>query len=162
RSHRRGGGPGRRERRRPAGRRNARPMTVAAPAAPRLGFGVRLSYGLGALAQGVGGVALATATINLYLVSVVGLRPAVVGLVISISLVADAVVAPLIGRWSDTFRSRWGRRHPFMYVSALPIALAIIFLWREPAGLGPGGIAVYVLAMLIVVRLASGLYVIPS
>ena len=102
-------------------------MTDAA-AAPRLGLGVKLSYGLGSVAQGVGGVALGTGIINFYLVVVVGLRPAVVGAVILISLVIDALIDPLIGRFSDTLRSPWGRRHPLMYASALPIALAIAFL----------------------------------
>jgi Na+/melibiose symporter-like transporter len=110
----------------------------------------------------VGGVALSTTVINYYLVRVVGLRPAVVGVVILISLVIDAVLDPAIGRWSDTFRSRWGRRHPFMYVSAIPISLAIIFLWRQPHGLPAGALPIYVLVMLVVLRLAGGLYQIPS
>jgi glycoside/pentoside/hexuronide:cation symporter, GPH family len=131
-------------------------------AAPRLSLGVKLTYGLGSVAQGVGGVALSTALINFYLVVVVGLRPAVVGAVILISLVIDAFVDPLIGRFSDTFHSPWGRRHPFMYASALPIALAIAFLWRRPDGLSHDAMVVYVLAMLITVRLAGGLYQIPS
>ena len=129
---------------------------------PRLGLATKISYGLGSVAQGVGGVALSTTVINYYLVRVVGLRPAVVGVVILISLVIDAVLDPAIGRWSDTFRSRWGRRHPFMYVSAVPISLAIIFLWRQPHGLPTAAMPIYVLMMLVVLRLAGGLYQIPS
>jgi Na+/melibiose symporter-like transporter len=137
-------------------------VTSIGAAPPRLGLGTKVSYGLGSVAQGVGTVALSTTTINFYLISVVGLRPAVVGVVILVSLVIDAVLDPAIGRWSDTFRSRWGRRHPFMYFSAVPIALAIAFLWRQPAGLSHDALAVYVLVMLVVVRLAGGLYQIPS
>jgi GPH family glycoside/pentoside/hexuronide:cation symporter len=133
-----------------------------AASAPRLGLGTKVSYGLGSVAQGVGAVALSTTIINYYLVRVVGLRPAVVGLVIFVSLVIDAVLDPAIGRWSDTFRSPWGRRHPFMYASAAPIALAIFLMWRQPAGLSHGALAIYVLAILIVVRLAGGFYQIPS
>jgi GPH family glycoside/pentoside/hexuronide:cation symporter len=128
----------------------------------RLGFGTKVTYGLGALAQGVGAVALSTGLINFYLIAVVGLRPAVVGVVVLISLIIDAVVDPAIGRWSDTFRSPWGRRHPFMYASAVPIALGILLLWRRPPGLSNDGMAVYALAMLVLVRLAGGLYQIPS
>jgi GPH family glycoside/pentoside/hexuronide:cation symporter len=129
---------------------------------PRLGLATKISYGLGSVAQGVGGVALSTTVINYYLIRVVGLRPAVVGVVILISLVIDAVLDPAIGRWSDTFRSRLGRRHPFMYFSAIPISLAIIFLWRQPHGLPSAAMPVYVLVMLVVLRLAGGLYQIPS
>ena len=46
---------------------------------PKLGLGTKVSYGLGSVAQGVGSVALGASLINFYLVAVVGLRPAVVG-----------------------------------------------------------------------------------
>lgn len=131
-------------------------------AAPRLGRGVKLSYGLGAVAQGVSRVALSTTLVNFYLVGVVGLKPAVVGLLILASLVIDALIDPLIGRASDRLRSPWGRRHPFMYASALPVAIAIAFLWRRPEGLSGEALAAYVLTMLVFVRVAHGLYLIPS
>jgi GPH family glycoside/pentoside/hexuronide:cation symporter len=130
--------------------------------APRLTLATKVSYGLGSVAQGVGGVALSTTIINYYLVRVVGLRPAVVGVVILVSLIIDALLDPVIGRWSDTFRSPWGRRHPFMYFSAVPISLAICFLWRHPPGLSNDALAIYVLVMLVTLRLAGGLYQIPS
>lgn len=128
----------------------------------RLGLATKVSYGLGAIAQGVGAVALSVGLINFYLISVVGLRPAVVGVVVLASLVIDALVDPAIGLWSDRLRSPWGRRHPFMYASALPIALGIIFLWRHPAALSKEAMAAYALVMLVIVRLAGGLYQIPS
>lgn len=129
---------------------------------PRLGLATKVSYGLGSIAQGVGGAALSSTVITYYLVRVVGLRPAVVGLVILVSLLVDAVLDPAIGRWSDTFRSPWGRRHPFMYVSAVPIALATVFLWRRPAGFSNDAMAVYALVMLVVLQLTGGLYRSPA
>ena len=135
---------------------------TAATSPPRLGLGVKLGYGVGAVAQGVGGVALSTATITFYLVSVVGLRPALVGAIILISLVIDAVVDPVIGRVSDGFRSRWGRRHPFMFVSAIPIGLATCLLWWRPPGLTGEAMATYIFVTLVVLRLAGGLYTIPN
>jgi Na+/melibiose symporter-like transporter len=141
--------------------KEADPVT-AATTTPRLGFGVKVGYGVGAVAQGVGGVALGTATITFYLVSVVGLRPALVGSIILVSLVIDAVVDPVIGRVSDGFRSRWGRRHPFMFVSAIPIGLATCLLWWRPPGLTAEAMAAYVFITLVVLRLAGGLYTIPN
>ncbi len=135
---------------------------MSEPIAPRLGLATKVSYGLGSVAQGVSAVALSTSVINYYLVSVVGLRPAVVGLVIMISLIIDAVLDPAIGRWSDTFRSPWGRRHPFMYFSAIPIAIGTVMLWRHPPGLPAAAMPVYVFTVLVMLRLAAGLYQIPS
>jgi glycoside/pentoside/hexuronide:cation symporter, GPH family len=131
-------------------------------AAPRLGFGAKVAYGLGSVAQGVGNVALSTTTITFYLVGVVGLRPGLVGLVILVSLVIDAVVDPAIGRASDLLRSPWGRRHPFMYASAVPVGLATVLLWWRPPGLSGDAMAAYILVTLVVLRLSGGLYQIPS
>jgi Na+/melibiose symporter-like transporter len=83
-------------------------------------------------------------------------------MVILVSLAIDAIFDPVIGRISDTFRSPWGRRHPFMYASALPIALAIYFLWRPPHGVSLEALAAYTLALLITVRLCVSLYQVPS
>ena len=133
-----------------------------APVRPPLRFGTKASYGLGSVAQAVAGVALSAAIINFYLVRVVGLRPELVGLVIFLSLAIDAVLDPVIGRWSDNFRSRWGRRHPFMYASALPVGLAIYFLWHPPHGLPDTDLAAFMFAMLVVLRICVSLYQIPS
>jgi GPH family glycoside/pentoside/hexuronide:cation symporter len=135
---------------------------VGDPAALKIGRGVKLAYGLGSATQGVGNVALSTTTVTFYLVSVVGLRPALVGAVVLGSLVVDAVVDPAIGRASDMLRSRWGRRHPFMFASIVPIALAMCLLWVRPAGLSSGAMAAYALTMLVALRVAISLYQIPS
>ena len=139
-----------------------RVLTETPAAAPRLSFAVKTSYGVGAVAQGIGTIALSASTINFYLVSVVHLRPGVAGLVMFISLVIDAVVDPAIGRASDLLRSKWGRRHPFMYLSALPIGLATVLLWWRPPGLSGEAMAAYILITLVVLRLSGGLYTIPS
>jgi Na+/melibiose symporter-like transporter len=130
--------------------------------APRLGLGTKVSYGFGSVAQATAGAALSQTTITYFLVRVIGLHPAVVGLVVFVSLAIDAVLDPVIGRLSDTLRTPWGRRHPFMYVSAAPIALAIFFLWRPPHGVSPDAVAAYTLFLLIVLRLCVSLYQIPS
>lgn len=49
---------------------------------------------------------------------------------------------PLIGSWSDRTRSRWGRRHPFMFAAMVPIALSFFAVFAPPAGLShTGGLA---------------------
>ncbi|MFI4974304.1 MAG: MFS transporter [Caulobacterales bacterium] len=136
-------------------------MTDAA-ARPPLRLHTKVSYGLGSVAQSVAGVALSAAIINFYLVRVIGLRPELVGVVLFLSLAIDAVLDPVIGRWSDNFRSRWGRRHPFMYASAVPVGLAIYFLWHPPRGLPDTALAAFMFVMLVVLRLCVSLYQIPS
>jgi GPH family glycoside/pentoside/hexuronide:cation symporter len=129
---------------------------------PPLTLGTKVSYGAGSVVQSIAGVALSTSVINFFLIRVVGMDPIIVGVVILVSLVIDAVLDPAIGRFSDTFKSPWGRRHPFMYASALPIAVAIILLWRPPHGLTGEALAGYTLAMLVILRLCTSVYQIPS
>jgi Na+/melibiose symporter-like transporter len=64
-----------------------------------------------------------------------GLDPAHVGLALSLGLMVNAVFDPLVGSWSDRTRSRWGRRHPFMFASIPPGALCFYALFNPPDGL---------------------------
>ena len=48
-----------------------------------------------------------------------------------------------MGFVSDSARTRWGRRRPFLIVSAVPAALAFYFLWAPPATLGTVGLFAY-------------------
>lgn len=130
--------------------------------APRLGVATKVSYGLGSIAQATAGVAISQSLLTFFLVRVIGMRPGVVGLLILVSLAVDAVFDPVIGRFSDTIRTPWGRRHPFMYASAVPVTLGIIFFWRAPQGLPPDVLAAYSLILLVVIRLSVSLYQIPS
>src|SRR5215831_7106354 len=88
------------------------PPIEGIPAGPsRLGVGTRAGYGLGALAAGISGTVLGGSVLQLYFNQVVGLPAAWVGAAVMISIVIDAVIDPLIGRFSDGLRTRWGRRH---------------------------------------------------
>ena len=51
-----------------------------------------------------------------------------------------ATISALAGSLSDSLRHRWGRRHPFIYASALPLALSFIGVFRPPGGLGTLGL----------------------
>ncbi len=54
------------------------------------------------------------------------------GLILGVSRVIDALTDPLIANWSDHFRSRWGRRIPFMAFGALPLCVCFALLWTPP------------------------------
>jgi glycoside/pentoside/hexuronide:cation symporter, GPH family len=98
----------------------------------------------------------------LFFNQVVDLPAAWVGAAMMVTLMFDAICDPLIGEWSDHSRSRWGRRHPFMYASAVPIAFAFYFLWNPPHGWSNQSLFIYLFALLVTVRLLLSLYEIPS
>jgi len=119
-------------------------------------------YGLGSVASGVAGQALSTSIISQFLFLVVGMPALLVGAAILTSQIVDAIADPLLGLWSDRTRGRWGRRHPFMYASAIPCALAFFALWNPPTWLSGLSLFAYVLTLLVVVRLFAAMYEIPS
>lgn len=121
----------------------------------------KLFYGFGSVAFGVKDNGFAFLLL-LYYNQVLGLPERWVGLAIMIALVADSVLDPMVGYWSDHLHSRWGRRHPFMYASALPVAVTYYFLWSPPAGLSHEALFVYLVAVSILVRSLITFYEIPS
>src|SRR5262245_12464077 len=92
----------------------------------------KLAYGIGSVAFGVKDNGF-TIFLLLFYNQVLGLPEAWVGFAIMTALMLDAVIDPFIGYVSDHLRSRWGRRHPFMYAAALPVAVAYYVLWSPPA-----------------------------
>ena len=92
----------------------------------------KLSYGLGSTAEAL----VLTATTSFLLLfynQVRGLPAAHVGIALASGLVVNAVLDPLVGSWSDRTRSRWGRRHPFMFASILPAAGLFWAVFNPPA-----------------------------
>jgi len=57
---------------------------------------------------------------------------ALYGLATFITRVVNALITPPIGHLSDQTRSRWGRRLPFMFASALPLLIFYTLLWIPP------------------------------
>lgn len=97
----------------------------------RVPLGTKLAYGFGAVAYGIKDTGFSVFLLLFYN-QIVGLPAEAVGLVIGLALIADAFIDPVIGNLSDRTRTKWGRRHPWLYGSALPIALSWLMLWNPP------------------------------
>ena len=130
----------------------AAPVT-SQDAVPKLGLGTRLSYGFGASANGIKGAAFSS-YLMLYFNQVLGVPAAIVGTAVALTLLVDAIVDPLLGRWADTTRSRWGRRHPFMYAAAIPTTIFFFIAWFPPAGLTDFQMGLWIFVMASAVRAA--------
>ena len=59
----------------------------------------------------------------LYYSQVLGLPASTASIVLAISLVFDAISDPMAGAFSDSYRSRFGRRHALMLMSIPLIAM---------------------------------------
>ncbi len=127
----------------------------------RVSFRTRFFYGFGSVAFGIKDNGFAYFLLLFYN-QVLGLPAAWVGAGIMTALIVDAITDPIVGYASDNLHSRWGRRHPFMYASALPVAVAFYCLWSPPQGLGDEALFVYFLCTAVTVRIAITFYEIPS
>ena len=136
-------------------------MSAAIASPPPLKRSTRFFYGLGGVALGLKDNGFSYLLLIFYN-QVVGLPAATVGLAVMIALVIDAMFDPIIGQMSDNFRSRWGRRHPFMYASALPIALSYLLIWNPPTGWSHEALFAYLIVVAVLIRTFLALFEIPS
>ncbi|HZZ36860.1 MAG TPA: MFS transporter, partial [Caulobacteraceae bacterium] len=58
-------------------------------------------------------------------------------------------------------RSRWGRRHPFMYVAAPLAPLVCVTFWNSPTAWPTPVLGVYLIGILVLMRLAISLFEVP-
>ena len=128
--------------------------------ATSVGWIGRLSFGLGSYAEGIKSGAFSYFLLFFYN-QALGLSGSLSGVALAIALVADAITDPLVGSLSDRHRSRWGRRHPFMYGSAIPFALVFVLLFSPPEGLGQTGLFLWLLVFSVATRTALTFYSVP-
>ena len=118
----------------------------------KLSHSVRWSFGIGQMAEGIKNSSF-SAFLLFYYNQVLGLPAESAGLAIAISLIFDAVTDPMIGSVSDRWQSPLGRRHPFMYASALPLGISFYFLFAPASFAVAGGEASLFAWMLIKAKL---------
>ena len=88
--------------------------------------------------------------------------PAVtMGVLLLIATFWDAVIDPFIGHCSDTLRSRWGRRRPFLMFASPFILLGAILLWTPPSETNYALNAVYFMVIILIYHTSYSLVGIP-
>lgn len=128
---------------------------------PPLSICTKLAYGFGSVAYGVKNNGFDYFLV-LFFGQVIGVNQAVVGAAILTALVFDAFSDPIVGYWSDNFRSKWGRRHPFMYAALIPVPLSYYFLWSPPEGWSDLAMYGYIAGLAIIIRTFVTFYETPS
>lgn len=89
-------------------------------------------------AWGLGGIASYFMYEQFYLITnihttVFKIAPVIVFTIMALPRLVDGIIDPFMGHWSDTMRSPWGRRRPFLLGSAIVGAiLASALFWMSP------------------------------
>ena len=97
----------------------------------KLSFSTKLAYGAGDL-----GPAITANILVFYLMffftNVVGLNVGLASVILLIGKAWDAVNDPFVGVLSDRTKSKWGRRHPWMFWGAIPFGVFFFLQWIIP------------------------------
>lgn len=101
-----------------------------------------------------------TALLMAYLISVVGIAPAVVGSILFLSKLYDGLTDPLMGIISDRTKSPWGRRRPYLLVGGILCAISVVAMFSIPV---LQGFALYawIMGVLILAATAYTIFNVP-
>ena len=97
----------------------------------KLSLPVKLAYGAGDFGAGLTSQFMAFFLLS-FLIYVAGMDPLVAGSVLAFGKVWDAVNDPLVGMLSDRTKTKWGRRYPWMFLTAIPFGLSYFCIWITP------------------------------
>lgn len=97
----------------------------------------------------------------LYYNQILGVSATAVSIAMGLALFLDAVSDPVIGAYSDQFKSRLGRRHPFMYAAAVPLGIFICLLFKPPSDASEGFLIAWLVTFLILTRLTFTVFSVP-
>lgn len=117
-------------------------------AAARLRLPTLLFYALPGLA-----FAMPTIPVYVYLPTYyaddLGLGLAVTGAILLAARAFDVVTDPLVGSLSDRWRTRWGRRKPWILAGAVLAAISLVQLLAPPSAVGPAFLFGWVITLFL-------------
>jgi len=135
-------------------------IDVQAETTDTISRSTRFYYGFGSVAYGVKDNGFVYFLL-FYYNQVLGLPGHLASAAILIALVFDAMSDPIVGNFSDRLHSKWGRRHPFMYAAAFPVAFSFYGLWNPPE-LSEDGLFYFLMFNALLVRTFITFYEVPS
>lgn len=98
-----------------------------------------LAYGIGEVGEVVF-LGMFNTFIVIYYNQAIGLSNSLIGTAIMLATIGDAISDPMVGMISDRWRSRLGRRHPFLLAAPIPLAVSLYAIFSPPDFL-TGGVA---------------------
>lgn len=125
-----------------------------------LGIPTKMAFGIGATAEAA--IHIGFNAFNFFFYNqILGLSGTYAGLAVTIALIFDAITDPLVGALSDRFKSRWGRRHPFMFVAAAPVAIFFYFIYTPPVALEDFSLFLWFTVFTVLLRSSLTLFTVP-
>lgn len=126
----------------------------------RVGFREKVALGVGALPAFMGGALVKSLGTSVYQM-ILGVNPVMLGIAFAIPSVWDAFTDPLMGKISDNYHSRYGRRKPFIVLGAILMGLTFGFIWMVPESWPDLGKTIYLIVTSLVFYTCFTIYMVP-
>lgn len=126
----------------------------------RVPLHTKFAFGIGSAAETIALISVSSFAM-LYYNQVLGLRPDLAALALSLSLVVDGIADPVIGSLSDRTRSRLGRRHGYMFAAPLFIGAGLYAVFNPAPGLSEFGLFAWFTASVALMRVSMSLFHTP-
>jgi len=97
----------------------------------KLPLGIKLSYGIGDISNNIF-IVTTGMFLLFFLTNVLGVNPALAGIMLLFPKLWDVVSDPLMGAISDVTHSRFGRRRVYLLYGAVPFGISFFILFLVP------------------------------
>ncbi len=126
----------------------------------RIRVGTKIAHGVGSMAFAAKDAAFVNFVAFFY-TQVAGLSGTLYGVAAFIGQLSDAISDPIVGTLADNVRSRWGRWHPFMVASMVPLAICFLLLFNPPEGWGGVALCAWLACIAVALRTFLTMFAIP-
>jgi len=126
----------------------------------KLSIREKFSVGTGGLTVSLGNQSVRT-TGQAVLNMILGINAFWVGIVLAIPLLWDAITDPIMGSITDNFKSRFGRRRPFIFLGAILMGLSFASIWMIPMGWSDAGKLTWFLTTSLLFYTAYTIFSVP-
>lgn len=97
----------------------------------KLPLNLKIGYGIGDIGSNIF-IVTTGMFLLFFLTNILGVEPALAGLVLLLPKLWDVISDPIMGAISDITRSRWGRRRPYLLYASVPFGLIFFALFIAP------------------------------
>jgi GPH family glycoside/pentoside/hexuronide:cation symporter len=126
----------------------------------RVPFWEKLVLGIGGFPSLFGYIGVNTVARTVYIL-ILGVNPFLVGLALFVPRFLDGFLDPLMGKISDNFHSKRGRRKPFIVIGAVLMGIIFGLIWMVPEEWGQPAKLAYFIVMQFIFFACYSMFSVP-
>ncbi|MDY7396315.1 MFS transporter [Aureibaculum sp. 2210JD6-5] len=123
-------------------------------------FYEKTALGIGALSMFFGYASISILAYPVYNI-LLGVNAAWIGIALMVPRIWDSITDPIMGKISDNFQSKWGRRKPFIILGAITMGILFALLWLAPQHWSEGEKLAYFIVFQLLFFTAYTIFSVP-